>query len=109
MSKYGSGLSFGQVCNMEKEQIKEALKGRLVCGENEDGFEYAEASKEECEKFILGAYDEVVYQALQVMSSARALEGFLKDSGVKYNVPDLVEKISAEQGKYNDYVFEKED
>ncbi len=29
MSEYGSGLTFGQCCTMDKERIRHALKGEL--------------------------------------------------------------------------------
>lgn len=33
MSKYGSGLSFKKVCELELEQIEHALNGELMSGE----------------------------------------------------------------------------
>lgn len=32
MSMYGSGLSFGQMANMEKERIKHAMEGEKCVG-----------------------------------------------------------------------------
>ena len=36
MSIYGSGLTFGQIANMEKERIKHALEGEKCAGEDEN-------------------------------------------------------------------------
>ena len=63
MSKYGSGLSSGQVANMEKEEIREALNGRIRVGENESGFIYESCEdKEQLNMVVLRAYDALYYQ-----------------------------------------------
>ena len=79
MSEYGSGISFSTARMYDKERIKHAFMGELMCGEDENGFIYAPASKEECEKFILSAYDSAVYCAIQAIASTRATERFAKD------------------------------
>ena len=60
-----------------------ALDGKLLCGEGENGFEYAEASEEECRAFIINVFDNAVYQALQAYSSGRVYEKVLEANGVK--------------------------
>jgi hypothetical protein len=77
MGKYGSCCSWAQVCRMEKEQIEHALKGELMCGETENGFEYAPADKEECDKFIIDAYTEACFQATKAFASGRAVDRYI--------------------------------
>lgn len=79
MSKYGSGLSFKKVCELELEQIEHALTGELACGETESGFTYMKMPEKECKAFILDAYKECAHQALVAMHSGRALEKLYVD------------------------------
>ena len=113
MSEYGSGLTFGQACNFDKDRIKHALRGELMCDEDENGFVYAPASREECEKFILSKYDECVYQALQSMDSGRALSRLMEEHGVvmgkTYTVMEYGALVEEEHQKFNDYVYEPDD
>lgn len=75
MSKYGPGLSFKKVCELELEQIEHALNGELISGETEQGFTYyAEPSEEKCKEFILDSYKECAHQALLAMHGSRAIE-----------------------------------
>lgn len=74
MSKYGSGLLFKKVCELELEQIEHALTGELACGETEFGCTYMKMPGEDCKAFILDAYKECAHQALAAMHSGRALE-----------------------------------
>ena len=74
MSKYGSGLSFKKVCELELEQIEHALNGELACGETEFGFTYMKMPEEDCKAFILDAYKECAHQALAAMHGSRAIE-----------------------------------
>lgn len=78
MSKYGSGLTFNQVCQYEREAIIQAIDNKKVINETEEGFEYGECSKEEAKEIILDAYDEACYQAKQAFAFNRAEEAFLK-------------------------------
>ena len=109
MISYAPGQTFGKACDIEKERIKHALKAELVCGENESGFVYAKAPWPDCKKFILTAYDEVVYQAKMAMDTARALErlatmkyGF----SVRKDFADYLATIEEERQKFNDYHYE---
>ena len=110
MSEYGNGLSFGQTRNLDKERIKRALRGELVCGEDENGFIYAEASREDCERFILSAYDDCVYQAKQSMDSGRALERLLKSKGVEigvtYTLAEYMNFMESARRESDDYIYE---
>lgn len=93
MAKYGNGISFKQACEYEREGIEHALRGELVCDESEEGFVYAKASKEECDKFILSAYDEVVYQAIRAFTSGRALERIAEERGGGISLQEYMEKV----------------
>ncbi len=74
MGKYGNGISFGQACAYEKEEIKHALKGEILLGWDEEGRHWGSGSKEETDRVILDAYDELFYQAEQLRASGVALE-----------------------------------
>lgn len=74
MSKYGPGLSFKEVCEMELDQIEHALTGELACGETESGFTYMKMPEKECKAFILDAYKECAHQGLVAMHGSRAIE-----------------------------------
>lgn len=109
MGEYGPGLTSGQCFNMDKERIRHALKGELICGESEDGFNYAAATKEECEKFIMSAFDNAVFQCEQALTSGRAYERILKEH-TKLSDKEIFKLYIAYMGeesqKYNDYIFE---
>ena len=80
MAEYGPGLTFGQMCALDKERIKHAMQGELMIGEDEDGqFVYEHASKAECDAYILAAYDNCVFQARAAMDSGRALDRLFKE------------------------------
>lgn len=109
MGEYGPGLTSGQCFNMDKERIRHALKGELICGESENGFEYAPASKEECEKFILLAFDNAVFQCKQALDSGRVHERILKEN-TKLSDQEVFQLylryMEEERQKYNDYIYE---
>lgn len=107
MSEYGSGLTFGQCCMMDKERIKHALRGQMMCGETEEGFEYCTASKEQCEEYILSAYDNAVYHALQAMTSARAHERLHGEN--KPSLKEYMDAFEEENRRFNDYKYECDD
>ena len=104
MSKYGNGLNSMQVCALVREQIERALNGELICGETENGFGYASADKAKCDRFILEAYDELVYQLNNAESSGRATEKLIEQSGVRLNFRDYMQKMQEEcQACIGDY------
>ena len=109
MSEYGSGLTFGQTRNMDKERIKHALCGELMCGEDENGFVYAKATPEECAAYILSAYDDCVYHAKQAMDSGRALERLMKSKGVEYTPEEYGVVMEAARLEFDDYQYENTD
>ena len=102
MSEYGPGLTLGQAFNLDKERIKHALRGELVCGEDENGFKYIKNTKEACEEYILSAFDNAVHHALKANTAARALEKIAGEVDFK----KYMEAEAEEEAKYNDYVYE---
>ena len=112
MSEYGSGLTLGQCCTMDKERIRHALKGELMIGEDENGFVYEPAPREECEAYILRAYDNCVYHAKQLADSGRAMERLAKNHGVDWKNAGIFREyrklMAEEERKFNDYEYEKE-
>lgn len=110
MSEYGSGLTFAQCCAYDKERIKMAMQGKLVVGENEDGFIYAPASRQECEHYILSAYDNAVYHARQSMASGRAVEKVMKKKKWKLPFEMYAKQMDKEMEKdYKDTAYRYEE
>ncbi|HAV90099.1 MAG TPA: hypothetical protein DCW44_02340 [Eubacterium sp.] len=112
MSEYGSGISFARACAYDKERIKEALKGRLLCGEDENGFIFKEAPKEECEKFIIKAFDNAVYHARGALAAGRAMDNYLKSKHVKVNMKEYMYYRSIEEHRdyeNDEYKYDIED
>ena len=109
MGKYGSGLSSGQVANLEKEEIREALNGRIRVDENEGGFVYAPCDdKEKLKDIILRAYDAIYFQLNQALASGRALEKMYHDMGGTVNLPKYQEALLA-TAMTDDYNYEDEE
>lgn len=90
MSEYGSGVSPEQAFKMDRERIRHALKGELVCGEAEDGFRYAPCSKKEAEEYILQAFDNAVDMCMHANARAKVFERILKEDA-KFPVGDTVQ------------------
>jgi len=82
MSEYGSGISLVQAFNYDKERLLKALDGQLLCGETENGFEYADASDEDCRAYIISVFDNAVYHALQGYQSGRVMEKVIAENGL---------------------------
>lgn len=112
MSEYCSGLTFGQCCMMDKERIKHALKGELMTDEDDSGFIYSKASREECERYILSAYDNVVFHAKDAMDTGRALERLMESKGLKIGetitMSEFMRFSNEARTEYDDYVYEHE-
>lgn len=110
MAEYGNGISFAQMCNYEKEKLKQALKGRVRIGEDETGFTYAPADKEACDKVVLTIFDNMVYHAIEAMSSAHALEACLKRHGVKpeKEMGHYIHDVQKAGELFKDYEYEEE-
>lgn len=111
MAEYGPGLTMGRCFSLDKERIKHALNGELMCGENEDGeFEYELATKAECDRYIISAFDNAVYQALSANASGRALDTILRRHGIEPSVQEYMEFLEEEKLRYaEDYEYEEEE
>lgn len=107
MSMYGSGLSFGQMANMEKERIKHAMEGERCVGEDENGFIWEPCSDEDADAEILSIFDNCVDQALKAMHASRAIEKIAIMHGYQNN-PAEYEKALSDTEMTSDYVFEGE-
>lgn len=109
MGKYGS-IPFGKACMQEKELIRHAIRGELESGMTEDCKPvYSKAPAEDCEKAILAAYDEVVFQAQNAFASGRALERLYEEmTGTSTSTQLLryMELVQEEKTKFNDYIYE---
>lgn len=93
MAKYGSGLTSGQIAMMEKEEIKEALKGNLRVNEGPDGFIYEPCDdKALLDSVIVKAYDALYYQLEEALASGRAMEKVMKNHNF---VMPFIEYIAA--------------
>ena len=114
MGEYGSGVTLVQAFNYDKERLLKALDGKLICGETEDGFEYCDASEEDCRAFIISVFDNAVYHALQGYSSGRVYENVMKANGIKvgdgqifkdflhFKTMDDLQQFKGEQYNYGD-------
>lgn len=75
-------MTYDKECVFMKEKIKHAFNNQLFEYEDDDGnMIYRPCTKQEAEEYILSAFDNVVYQALNAMHSGRALEHILKQHG----------------------------
>lgn len=109
MGKYGN-IPFGKACMQEKELIIHALKGELESGMAEDYKPvYNKAPAEECEKAVIAAYDEVVFQAQSALASGRAMERLFEEvtgtPASKY-MHRYIELMQEEVLKAKDYTYE---
>ena len=104
-------MTFGAASNTAKAHIKMALAGKLPCGETETGFEYADAAKVECDRFILESFDSLVFEAKQGLDTGRALERVLLSFGIKPEqyFTEFMKFLSEERQKYNDYNYESDE
>ena len=82
MGHYGSGLTLGRSCMLDKERIKHALDGEIMIDDTEDGFVYGPGTPEECKEFIISAYDNAVYWALDGLDRGRGMEALLASKGI---------------------------
>ena len=112
MGEYGSCVSLADAFNNDKERIKMALKGELLAGEDDSGFVYAKASKEECEAFILSAFDNAVYHCLKCARSGRALEKIMEEHDIKtdeyfHEYMEITQALELEDEKAYPFYYEE--
>lgn len=80
MSEYGSGITMMEGFALDRERIRHAWDGELVCGEDERGFFlYEPADEGDCLAFIIKAFDNAVFQCRQALAGGRALERMLQE------------------------------
>ena len=109
MSEYASGLTMGQCASLDKERVEHALHGELMCGEDEHGFVYAPAPREECESYILSVIDNWYFQAKQLADSGRAVERVMARHGWHMDFMEYMGEMAKAESEYGgDYVYEHE-
>jgi hypothetical protein len=80
MSEYGSGITMMEGFALDRERIRHAWDGELVCGEDDRGFFlYEPADEGDCLAFIIKAFDNAVFQCRQALAAGRALEHMLQE------------------------------
>ena len=104
-------MTAGTHLNDIKEKIKMGLKHSKICvGEDENGYVYETATKQEVTEEILRLFDEVAYMALSSMDSGRALDRCIRELNPGLKEEDIFKAymkfIAEENGKFNDYRFE---
>lgn len=112
MSEYGSCISMAEAFNLDKERIKMALKGELMAGEDDSGFVYKKASKEECDAFILSAFDNAVFHCLTCARSGRALEKIMEEHDIKageyfHEYMEITQALELEDEKAYPFYYEE--
>ena len=109
MGEYHSGITLGQAGEFDKERVRHALAGELMCGEDENGFVYKSAPKEECDAFILDVVDNWVFESKRLADSGRAIERIMNRHGFQMDFHEyLIEMHSAEVEHAGDYLFENQ-
>ena len=112
MGQYGSGIRMMDALVYDKERVKEALKGRMVIGEDDKGFIYEDCSRAEAERYILDAFDNMVYQYVNANAAGKAYERLLRDMGIKIDYNNLFVYIEQERMEalvYGHYHFGNDD
>lgn len=119
MGAYGSGMTSGRLCMMEKEMIRHALNGEMRVGESLEGFVYDKCdNKEELDSVILKAYDEAYFQLKRALDSGRAQDAVMRDIIKDYNLEiserDILDRytkhIMEEERRFlDDYKYEDEE
>lgn len=109
MGKYGSGVSLAEMAEMEKACVRQAIRGFLPVGYNEEGeFLFDHATPEECEEYILDILDHWYYVAKQGADAGRAFERVLENHGLKTDEYffEFAAEFDKAQKEYNNYVYE---
>ncbi len=104
--KYGNGTSLVTACTLDKEEIRHALKGEIVCDIEEDRIHYRKGTKEECEEVVLSNYNEAVFQLIEATRANKVFERYLKDRGLVISLPEFIELrgiIESEENETFDY------
>ena len=102
-------MTQGQMFNEVKEKIKHALNGEMFYAENENGIIYRPASKEECNDYILKAFDMAVYHCLEANAFGRVYDYLLEKHGVRYTIQEILMSKAVEDLRFQDYKYEEGD
>lgn len=101
-------IGIDSYCNDLKEQVKQALNGRLLVDYGEDDNVYQDSSEGDCKKFILEAFDSVVFQLFQINDGANTLEKIIYDVS-DISEADVLKKymklIGTRANSYENYKF----
>ena len=89
MAEYGNGISMRQAFELDRDRVIHALHGQLACDIDANGIAYYDADPEECEEYILHAFDNAVYEALNMALSARALEKIAEEEDIDFTRTEL--------------------
>ena len=114
MAEYGSGVRMMEALAFDKERIKEAMNGRLMIGEDDQGFIYDDCSKEEAQNYILDAYDNLVFQLVNANSANKAYSRVIKDANLRIDYSRFFIYLEQERmealvyGKYHFGNYEKD-
>ena len=100
--------TIGRAAELDKERVRHALKGELMCGEDERGFVYEPATAEECGRFVLDVLDFWVHQAKQLADSGRAMERVAEANGffIANHFREYVDAMAEASREYDDYLYE---
>lgn len=86
MGKYGSGLSYSDVCKLELEEMEEIL----------DEYDILEEDRSKLRSMLKEAY----YQASRLAANGRALEGIINDHKIKVNLLEYIKRANIEERKF---------
>ncbi len=98
-------LTYGELANEQKEIIKAALRGKIIITDCKGMQHEVSAPKEVCDQVILEAFDDVVFQALDSMTSGRALSNVLANHGLGTSdyLMEYLQEVLKENKKYKTY------
>lgn len=86
MGKYGSGLTYCDVCKLELEEMDTIL----------DKYKVSKEDKENLKGMLIEAY----FQASEAAKGGRVLERILEDNGYELKLPEYIEIEREEALKY---------
>ena len=107
MSKYGSCITFGRAFNYEKEEMKHALNGEILTDWDEEGNpQWEKGTKEETDKVVLEAFDNLFFQADQMRMQGCAMEKLLGKM-TRRQIQKYMQYMEEECMKPSDYEYEQ--
>ena len=106
MSEYVSGLTMGQCAEFDKERVRHALRGELMCGEDESGFVYEAAPRQECDRYVLGVIDKWYFTAKQLADSGKAMERIMAGHGMRVDMWEYMAELNMAEQERDGYVYE---